>query len=100
MTVSTMTCEGLTIDDFKAFYNPETFHANIKIVDPILTCKRLPTYDDEDVRIMYQHIKTPFIVSNRCAFMAIYSIELPNGDIIHMTTSKGNQSIVDANQDL
>ncbi len=47
---------------------------------------------------MYQHIKTPMVVSNRCCFMCVYSYELPNGGgLIHMSTSKGMKSIEQAN---
>ena len=46
---------------------------------------------------MYQHIKTPIMVSNRCCFLAVYTIDTPDGGVIHLTTSKGNKTIEQAN---
>ena len=46
---------------------------------------------------MYQHIKTPMMVSNRCCFMCMYNIDLPNGGIIVLSTSKGMKAIEQAN---
>ena len=46
---------------------------------------------------MYQHIKTPMIVSNRCTFVAVYNIDLPNGGMISLSTSKGMKAIEQAN---
>ena len=64
------------------------------LLDPILTCRKMD--DDlgcEGCYAMYQHIKTPMIVSNRCCFLAIYTIELPNGGYINLGTSKGMKAI-------
>ena len=45
-------------------------------------------------------LKTPMVVSNRCAFMAIYNFDLPNGGFVSMSTSKGMKAIDQANVQL
>ena len=49
---------------------------------------------------MYQHIKTPMVVSNRCVFMAVHNFDLPNGGFVNMSTSKGMKPIEQANVQL
>ena len=97
LTVCMMKAAGLTMEDFIGFVAPECYGANIKILDPILTCRKLDDDLGEGCYAMYQHIKTPFIVSNRCAFVAVYNIDLPNGGMINLTTSKGMSAIAGAN---
>jgi len=41
LTVSMLNAEGLTMDDFIAFNNPDVFAANMHVLDPILNCRRL-----------------------------------------------------------
>ena len=80
LTVCTMKAEGLTMEDFCTFSDPDQFPANMHILDPILTCRRLE--DDlgcDAAYAMYQHIKTPLMVSNRCCFLANYVFDTPNG---------------------
>lgn len=94
LTVCTMKAEGLTMEDFNAFGHPDAFPDNMHHLDPILTCRKLE--DDmgcADAYAMYQHIKTPFMVSNRCCFLCVYKLDLPNGGVINLTTSKGMKSI-------
>ena len=98
LTVCTMKADGLTLEDFKAFQDPAQFPTNMHILDDILNCRPL---DDnlgcEGCYAMYQHIKTPIMVSNRCCLLAVYNIELPNGGgIIHLSTSKGMKAIEQA----
>ena len=98
LTVCTMKAEGITMDDIRTFHNPDQFPANMHILDPIITCRRLE--DDlgaEGCYAIYQHIKTPMIVSNRCCFMAVYNIDTPNGGFIALSTSKGMKPIEQAN---
>lgn len=99
LTVLTMKAEGLAISDFLPCVTPEAFPAFMKILDPILTCRKMDDQPSgEGHYIMYQHVKTPMVVSNRCVFNTVYDIEmLENGGYIHLTTSKGNKAIEAAN---
>ena len=41
------------------------------------------------------------MVSNRCNFLAVYNVELPNGGgLIHLSTSRGMKAIEQANTEL
>ena len=51
-------------------------------------------------RVTTMLLKTPMVVSNRCAFMAIYNFDLPNGGFVSMSTSKGMKAIDQANVQL
>ena len=93
LTVVKMKGRGLKVEDVAAFWDPEVFATNMKVLDPILTCTRLPNDMGEHCYALYQHIKTPVIVSNRCNFLAIYHIHLPNGGMIHLATSKGTKHL-------
>jgi len=98
LTVCTMKAEGLTIEDFRAFGQPDAFPDNMHILDPILTCRKME--DDmgcDRAYAMYQHIKTPLMVSNRCCFLCVYNIETPTGALISLSTSKGMKAIEQAN---
>ena len=93
-----MKAEGLSVDDFKAFYHPDSFPANVHILDSIINCRKMEdAMGCDNCFCMYQHIKTPMMVSNRCCFLSIYNIELPGGGFINLGTSKGNKAIEQAN---
>lgn len=80
LTVCTMKASGLEVADFIAFNNPEVFPQSCSTLDPILTCRKLDDYTGEGYFIMYQHIKTPIMVSNRCVFSCVYDmVMLENG---------------------
>ena len=93
LTICTMKGEGLSVDDFRGFCHPDTFPDNLHILDPILTCKKMEDIELDGCYAMYQHIKTPKLLSNRCTFTAVYNIDLPNGGFICLTTSKGMKAI-------
>ncbi len=94
LTVCSVKAVGLTKEDFVAFQDPAVFPDNMHILDSIITCRRLDDDMGEGMYAMYQHIKTPMVVSNRCCFMCMYSYELPDGaGLIHMSTSKGMKPI-------
>ena len=65
------------------------------ILDPILTCRKMDDVDIgcENCYAVYQHIKTPMMVSNRCCFLAIYLFDLPNGGFVNLSTSKGMKAV-------
>ena len=98
LTICTMDGPGLTIDDMKAWNSSEALPANISIVEKNATA-RLLEHDlgVEDSFTMYQHIKTPMVISNRCIFMSVFNFDLPNGGFVNMTTSKGMKAIEQAN---
>ena len=52
---------------------------------------------NEDFYVIYQHIKTPVVVSNRCAINTIYQIDQEDGGFLHFTTSKGTGQIASDN---
>ena len=98
LTVCTMKAEGLTIEDFRAFHAMDVFPTNVHTLDSIITARKL----DDDMGCagawcMYQHIKTPMMVSNRCCFMCMYSMDLENGGLVLLSTSKGMKPIEQAN---
>ena len=89
---------GITIDEMKAWYASDALPANITIVDKNVTAKLL----ENDLGVdgsytMYQHIKTPIVVSNRCVFASVFNQDLPNGGFATMSTSKGMKAIEEAN---
>ena len=74
MTICTMDGIGITIDDMKAWYSADSLPANIKICDKNVTARLL----ENDLGVdgsytMYQHIKTPIVISNRCVFSSIFN---------------------------
>ena len=74
MTICTMDGIGITIDDMKAWYSADSLPANIKICDKNVTARLL----EHDLGVdgsytMYQHIKTPIVISNRCVFYSIFN---------------------------
>ena len=74
MTVCTMDGIGITIDDMKAWNSPDALPANIKIVDKNVTARKLENDLGVDGSfVMYQHIKTPIVISNRCVFSSIFN---------------------------
>ena len=97
LSVITMKAEGLSMDDFRAYWSPDAFPANMTAQEKPLTCEK--TNDDlgEGYYCMYQHIKTPMVVSNRCLFQCVTTVELENGGIIQLVTSKGMKGIEEAN---
>ena len=100
LSVCTMDAPGLTLDDFRAFYAKDSLCANMTLLDKIITARKLENVDEEvdaSIHFMYQHIKTPMIASNRCCFMAVYNLEMPDGSFCHLSTSKGMKAIEEAN---
>ena len=93
LTVCTMKGEGLEMADFLAFQDPASFPANMSVLDSILTCRKLDDDMGENCYAMYQHIKTPIMVSNRCCFNAVYNHKVDENTLIHITTSKGMRAI-------
>ena len=76
LTVCFMKAEGLNVADFQNFVGPDVFPANMTILDPILTCRKMEDQPSGDGHYFtYQHIKTPIITSNRCVFNTVYDIE-------------------------
>ena len=94
-----MSTSELVIDDVVAFFNPETFTTNMHILNDIVTAERIEDLEGADM-VMYQHIKTPMIVSNRCSFALMWVIDTraEDGTFISMSTSKGTEAILEANQ--
>ena len=90
--------DGLTMEDVRAFHAREVFPANMKVLDSVITAEVIEDDVGEGSYALYQHIKTPLVVSNRCNFLAIHQIELENGGFIHMSTGKGMKPIEQANQ--
>ena len=100
LTVCTMDAPGLTVDDFKAFYHPDSLCDNMKILDKIITARKIENVGgelDANMYTIYQHVKTPMIASNRCCFMCVHNIDMPDGSFVHMSTSKGNKALEEAN---
>ena len=97
LSVVKMKGEGLTMDDVRAFCARDTFPANMKVLESACTCTIIEGDVGEGSYAMYQHIKTPFIVSDRCNFLAVHQIELENGGFIHLSTGKGMKAIEGAN---
>ena len=93
LTVCMMKADGLMLEDFSDFYNPETFPANMKNLDSNITSRKLDVEMPEGCYAMYQHIKTPMVVSNRCSFCAVHSFDSSDGGKIQITTSRGMDKI-------
>ena len=74
LTICTMDGIGITIDEMKAFYASDALPANVTLVDKNVTAKLLENDLGVDRSFaMYQHIKTPIVVSNRCVFAAVFN---------------------------
>ena len=82
LSVTMIKAPGLTIDDFRAHFEPEVFPANMTAQEDALTCRKLDDNIGEGMFAMYQHIKTPMVVSNRCVFQSVRQWDLENGGII------------------
>jgi len=101
MTVLTMRADGLSIDDFRAFYHAEAFPSNTSDLDPMVSSRALSKSIGDGVYLMYQHIQTPRFVANRCAIAAVYNIDSRDSDgFVHLATSKGNKAIEEASSTL
>ena len=90
INVTVMKChaKGLTVEDFKEFYAPGAMFANVTKVDKIITGRQLE--DFEGFPMLYQHVKTPMMVSNRCTIFSQY--DWADGDSwISLGSSAGNQ---------
>ena len=74
----------------------------MKVLDPILTCHPLNDVDlqTEDAYAMYQHIKTPAFVANRCGFVAVHTVDSGGGTteekLITLSTSEGMQEVAES----
>ena len=90
LTIASVTAKGLTMEDIAEFNDPAVICINQKLLNDILTPTRLA--DDEGHIVMYQHIKTPMMVANRCAFLIHYHVE-EDGSIIEIQSSKGTEAI-------
>ena len=93
-TVGVFEAEGLTMEDFREFYNRDNWCANMKLLDKNITAEILDV-DMGEGMAMYQHIKTPMVVSNRCVFSANFCIDLEGGGMIQISTSKGMEKIIE-----
>ena len=106
LTICTMKAAGLTVDDFREFNNPAQWPANLHAVDDIQTCRILedvqigPQPEGTTAFVAYLHITTPMMVSNRASIGVVYLIDGPDGSHIQVTTTRGCESIVEANQAL
>lgn len=68
VTVGIFEAEGLTMEDFVEFCSPDAWPGNMTVLDKNITGKKLDVDMGEGCTVMYQHIKTPMVVSNRCCF--------------------------------
>ena len=93
LTVCMMKADGLTLEDFINFYNPDTFPDNMKLLDSNITSRKLDIAMPDNCYAMYQHIKTPIVVSNRCTFAHVHFIDSPDGGKIQLTSSRGMEKI-------
>ena len=91
LTVITMRADGLSIEDFEAFSHDDVFYKNISILDPALTCRKLPDDVGEGAYALYQHIKTPIVVSNRYSFQIVHKFSPPEGGHVQLVTSLGTK---------
>ena len=91
MSVSENYAEGLSMEDFRAFYAPDAWPTNITLLDKEVTAQKLDEDTGlDDCYLMYQYVKTPMVVADRCLFQSVYNVDLPNGDMIFVQTSYGN----------
>ena len=68
------------------------------VVDSNLTARKLENdVGVEGAYAMFQHIKTPLMVSNRCIYSTVFNYDLPNGVFVNMSTSKGCNAIRESN---
>ena len=80
VTVSHMEANGLTMEDFQDYMKMDTWAETFTAQEDILSLRRLE--DVDGMPLIYTHIKTPFIVSNRCNFDCYYSVDEGDGSLI------------------
>lgn len=98
VTVSYMEANGLTLEDFQSYMSMDTWAETFTKQEDILTLRRLG--DVDGLPLIYTHIKTPFIVSNRCNFDCYYPVDEQDGSLIQLASAMGNEAILDKEKKL
>ena len=84
LTVTKLFAQGVTLDDLKEFYKPESMLDNQHKLDDAISGRKLEDLDG--LPLLYQHIKCPPLVSNRRCFITMYAYA-DGDDYIILTTS-------------
>ena len=80
LTVTFLKAKGLTMEEIKTFHAIDDQLSNThNHIDKIISGHRLEDY--QGVPLLYQHIKTPIMVSNRCAFLSATSGQMSLMDL-------------------
>ena len=64
------------------------------MIDEKLSCDDCP--DFEGKRCLVQHIKMPFMISDRSFISIFYEIEKPDGSFVSISSDKGAEAVVAA----
>ena len=96
-TIMKCTADGLTIDEMKDWYHPDNMMTNINKVESIITGKRME--DHEGYPLIYQHVKTPIMVTNRVTVYTLYNWE-EDGSLLSLSSSLGNEKYVQDHPEL
>ena len=91
----TYRCDGLTEEIWDKWSQDPTIVA--AAVNPKLTRVELP--DDEDHKVFLLKMKMPMLISNRSTLTTFYRHTKEDGTKLVFHSSKGNESIIEANQD-
>ena len=84
---------GLTLDHFRRYY--ENLVEVMPKFDERLSVVDCP--DFEGKRCLIQHIKMPFMLSDRSFVSLYYSMDKPDGSLVLISSSQGTEAVVAAN---
>lgn len=102
LVVTMAHAEGLTVDDFCNLYHRDNILAHYAAMEERDTYRRMDGDVGEGAILVYCHSKSGmFLISDRCCFETLYdAVETPTGGLVHVTSSKGNKRIDEANEAL
>ena len=97
ITICRMEGAGLSVEEFKEWHKLDSMMDNMSKLDDIITGKRLDDHDG--LPLIYQHVKTPMMVSNRVSLFSVYEWE-EDGAYCQLSTSRGNEKYAEEHPDL
>mgnify|MGYP000722381679 CR=1 FL=1 len=71
---------AISLQEWQDYMKMDTWAETFTAQEDILSLRRLE--DVDGMPLIYTHIKTPFIVSNRCNFDCYYSVDEGDGSLI------------------
>lgn len=94
ISVINMTQEGLSPEAFEWLIR--NYHEIVPKVIKMITITPLEDLGEEPkCRLFRQYLKLPLIVSNRCIIPAYYYLPGENGEFTYISSSRGNDELIE-----